>query len=403
MTLGQQILVGAYGVVVALCLVRHFIWSWAMKKTPWLSLDLPGMNAGDAPLVTILVPAKDEALGIADCLATLRAQDYPNFEILVADDRSVDATASIVEEISKQDPRVRLVRITSLPEGWTGKCNALQQLQQQARGEWLLFVDADTRHHPRCLSISLRDADEHGADMLSLMPALAMRSFWERVVQPFAAMCLMILYPLPQVNDPRRRDMGFANGQFILIRRRTYNAIKQHQLVKDKFVEDVHLGRLVRQGGHALRVAMAPDLFSVRMYASLAEITRGWSRILYSGVDAQPRRLWVLQAFILIFSVLGYVVLGGTAIALLAGVRTPFVWTMFALAVAHEVLQETIFARIYWTTRSRLDYLVFRPLAVFVMLHVVGRSIRMCRTHAVTWRGTTYDQSLQSASGGGGT
>jgi len=103
--------------------------------------------------------------------------------------------------------------------------------------------------------------------------------------------------------------MGFANGQFILVRRTAYDAIGQHTLVRDKFVEDIHLGRLIRTRDLSLRVVMAPDLTSVRMYASLAEINRGWSRILYSAVDSKPGRLWVLQSFIVIFSVLSYVVL----------------------------------------------------------------------------------------------
>jgi glycosyltransferase involved in cell wall biosynthesis len=393
----QQVLLVMYGIVVALCLVRHFIWSWAMRHTPFLSPATKGMDADQGPLVSVLVPAKDEEKGIASCLLSLLRQEYPRLEVLVADDRSVDRTAEIVREIAGRDNRVRLVQITELPEGWTGKTNALQQLQTHARGEWLLFVDADTRHHPRCVSVALRNAIDNGTDMLSLMPALDMRSFWECVVQPFAAMCLMILYPLPQVNDPKRRDMGFANGQFILVRRRAYDAIGQHTRVKHRFVEDIHLGRQIREEGLSLRVSMAPDLFGVRMYASLAEIQRGWARILYSAVDGRASRLWVLQAFILIFRVLSYVVLAVTGGMVLMGWGSAFVWTLLGLGVAHEVLQQTMFARIYQTTRSRLDYLAFRPLAVVVMLLVVGRAIRMCRTHVVTWRGTSYGQALQSA------
>ncbi|MBY0588803.1 glycosyltransferase family 2 protein [bacterium] len=391
----EQTLVVGYGVIVAICLIRHFIWGWAMRATPFLAPGRVDWPTGQAPRVSILVPAKDEEKGIQACLESLLEQDYPNFEIWVVNDRSVDSTAQIVEEVAKKDPRVNLLSIKHLPEGWTGKTHALQQLQAHVRGEWLLFVDADTRQHPTSLSISIQDSLRNKTDMLSVMPALDMKSFWERVVQPFAAMCLMILYPLPRVNDPKRKEMGFANGQFILVRRSAYDAIGQHTLVRDKFVEDVHLGRLIREKGLSLRVAMAPDLVSVRMYASLTEIIRGWARILYSGVDMRPGKLWMIQALILVFSVLAYVVLGVTGALILAGHATSFVWIMFWLAVAHEVLQETMFARIYRTTRSRLDYLVFRPLAVGVMLYVVGKAIGMCRTHAVVWRGTTYDARLQ--------
>jgi cellulose synthase/poly-beta-1,6-N-acetylglucosamine synthase-like glycosyltransferase len=396
LTLLEQVLVTLYGVIVAICLVRHFIWSWAMRSTPFLAPTQVRWNDQEAPKVSILVPAKDEEKGIQACLESLLQQDYPNYEILVVNDRSVDRTASIVESVARKDPRVKLLTIHELPDGWTGKTNALQQLQTLATGEWLLFVDADTRQHPTSLSVCIQDSLVHQTDMLSVMPALDMHSFWERVVQPFAAMCLMILYPLPQVNDPKRKDMGFANGQFILVRRLAYDQIGQHTLVRDKFVEDVHLGRLVRQRGLALRVAMAPDLVSVRMYSSLKEIVRGWARILYSGVDMRPARLWMIQALIVVFSLLAYVVLAVTAFLILTGQATPFVWIMFWLGIAHEVLQETMFARIYYTTRSRLDYLVFRPLAVATMLYVVGRAIRMCKTHAVVWRGTAYDSRIQN-------
>jgi glycosyltransferase involved in cell wall biosynthesis len=386
----QSIVVAAYGVVVALCLARHFLWSWAMRRTPFLSPDSPRFEGGEAPLVSVLVPAKDEEEGVAECLRSLLQQSYPRFEVLVADDRSADRTAEIVERLAAEDSRLQLVRIVDLPAGWTGKCNALDQLQRRAQGEWLLFVDADTRHHPECVSVAVEEATRRSADLLSLMPSLDARTFWERTVQPFAAMCLMILYPLPQVNDPNRKDMGFANGQFILIRRSAYEAIGGHASVRDRFVEDVQLGRRVREQGLSLRVAMAPDLFSVRMYATLREIVRGWTRILYSAVDGRPGRLYMLAAFILAFSVLSYAVLVGTVAALAVGRSTPFVWTMLWLGAAHEILQQTMFARIYWTTRSRLAYLAFRPLAVFVMLYVAARAIRTCSTQRVVWRGTAY-------------
>lgn len=390
----QWIVCGLYGIVVLLCLVRHFLWTWAMRNTPFLSPDSPKALDPSNPLVSILVPAKDEETGIADCLASLLTSDYPHLEILVADDRSRDRTAEVVEATARKDPRVRLVRIADLPAGWTGKCNALEQLQRHASGQWLLFVDADTRHHPSCLSGAVWAATSHGADMLSLMPSLDCRSFWEHTVQPFAGMCLMILYPLPRVNDPARKDMGFANGQFILVRRSAYEAIGRHAAVRDRFVEDIHLGRKIREKGLSLLVAMAPDLFRVRMYSTLGEIVRGWTRILYSAVEGRPGRLYLLGAFILVFSVLSYFVLGATTLGILAGKGSPFLWTMFWLGVAHETLQQTMFARIYRTTRSRLGYLWFRPLAVVVMLYVVAKAIRTCRTHRVTWRGTSYGEGI---------
>jgi hypothetical protein len=289
------------------------------------------------------------------------------------------------------------VQIHSLPPGWTGKTHALHVGQKQARGEWLLFVDADTQQDPSCLSVTMRNCLDDGIEMLSLLPALDSRSFWERVVQPFVGTCLVILFPLTRVNNPDCRTGGFANGQFILVKREAYNAIGGHEAVRDKFVEDVHLGRKIRESGRGLRVAIGAGISSVRMYSSLEQIIRGWSRIFYSAVDFNPARLYMLYAFICVFSVLPYAVIAGYGTAMLFGMTSPFVVASFAMGVVHEIIQLTLYARTYATTRSQLRYLAFRWLAVFVMLNILRRTINMCSTHEVTWRGTAYTKALQKA------
>lgn len=391
----QIYLLGAYSVVVFIAFVRHFVLSIATSKMRFLTPSSPRVDVASAPLVTIMVPAKDEEHGIEACLQSLLLQDYPHFEVLVVDDRSTDRTAEIVRRLAAADSRLRLIQVEALPPGWTGKTHALHLCQQSARGEWYLFVDADTRLDPACLSVVLRDAIDHEVTLESVLPALHAKSFWERTIQPFAGICLMVLFPLSKVNRPKHTEMGFANGQFILIRRDGYEAIGGHEAVRDKFVEDIHLGRLVRKSGRNLRVVMTPELVSVRMYSSLGEIVRGWSRILYSAVDFKPGKLYTLLAAVLIFSVLSYVTLGLSIGLLLSGDRSPFVWWLFGLAVAHELLQTTIMARIYALSRSKQSYLAVRFLAVAVMIYILLRTIRMCRTHEVTWRGTTYGKSLQ--------
>lgn len=393
----QIAVLASYSVFVLVAVLRHFFYSHAMGRTPWLYPTDSAADPCTGPLVSVLIPAKDEQDTIGNCVRSLLTQEYGNIEILVIDDRSEDRTAAVVQDLQQQSPKVRLIQIQNLPPGWTGKTNALHQGQQQARGEWLLFVDADTTHKPQALGVVLQDAIRHQVELESLLPALDSRSFWEKVIQPFAGVCLMVFYPLHRVNQDEEATLGFANGQFILIRREAYDAIGGHEAVRDKFVEDIHLGRLVRRCGRKLRVVMAPDLSAVRMYASLQGIVRGWSRILYSAVDAKPLRLYLLFLSVCLFSLLSYVVVIGVGAAVLAGWRTPFAIWLLTLGVIHQLAQTTLMARIYHASRSSLRYLLYRPLAVLAMLGILARTIRMCRTHAVTWRGTSYGTELQGA------
>lgn len=391
-TLGawEWTLVTLYGVVLAGVVGRHVLCHLVVRRTTFLTPSSRGCNLRDAPKVSVLVPAKDEAANIGSCLNSLLAQHYPNFEVLVVDDRSTDETPAIVSGMAKRDSRLRLVRVKSLPDGWTGKCHALHFAQQMATGEWLLFIDADATLHPDCLSVVLRDAIDADAGLASVLPRMEMRSFWERVVQPLAATFLMTLFPLPRVNDRRRSDYGFANGQFLLMRRTAYDAIGGHEAVKDKFCEDINLGRLIKQKGLGLRVVVAPALASVRMYSSLSQIMRGWTRIFYAAVDANAKYLGAFTAAFFLLSALPYLVIPICLAAILSGSAGPLAWTMLLMAIVHDVLQTALYVRAFAAGQTPLRLLVWRPIAIGMMLAILLKTIRLCQTHQVVWRGTQY-------------
>jgi chlorobactene glucosyltransferase len=390
---GYQIaIVVVYAIIVLIALSRHLILNRSLKATVFLE---PDPAANPPGLVSIFVPAKDEEKTIERCLRSLLQQEGVAFELFAVDDRSTDRTAELVQRMADQDQRLKLIQIKELPPGWTGKCNALQQAQAHGKGDWLLFVDADTIHHPRCIATALEYATKNNVDLLSLLPALEAASFWEGVVQPFAASCLIVLYPLARVNDPTDKDHAFANGQFILIRRSAYDAIGGHESVRDKFLEDVNMARQIRNTGLSLNVAVAPELFATRMYASLASIIKGWSRILYSGLDHRLSRLAILTALIIVFSVTAYVAVLGAGLLWLLGYGCPFTRTIFFLGLAHVVIQMTVFYRMYRLTKSSMWYLPLRFLAVGVMLWIIAKTVVMCFTHRVEWRGTSYGRELR--------
>ncbi len=387
----------AYSCVVLLAVFRLFYCSRESKRIRFLTPDHPRAHWNTVPLVSIMIPAKDEAAVIEQCVRSLMAQDYQRFEILVVDDRSTDDTPQIVQRLARVDGRIRLVRVHELPEGWAGKPHALDLCRRHARGEWFLFVDADTLQNPSCLSVAMRECLNERLDMLSLMPGLELRSFWEKAVQPLASTCLMLLFPLSRVNNDAARDMGFANGQFILIKRSAYESSGGFAAVRNQIQDDIQFGRNIRQAGLKLRVAVGAAISKVRMYTSLAGILSGWSRIFYGAVEGRPGKLWLLFAALCLFSLLPYSMLAASGIALCCGWNVSFTTAMILLASIHELSQWALYAKLYAMSGTSLRSIPLRIIGVFVMLRVLRRSIHMCRTQEVTWKGTTYRHSVRRA------
>ena len=376
-----------YAVVLLVWATRFRLVRRAM---PCLTPQHPAYQGDEAPLVSVLIPAKDEEGSIGQCLLSVLNQSYLRMEVIVIDDRSQDGTADVVREIAAGDPRVRLISTAGLPAGWTGKNHALATGVREAKGDWLLFIDSDTRHQADNLSIIMEYARREGADMVSLLPRMRNRSFWERVVQPLASCILMLKFPIDRVNDDSAPDAAFANGQYILIRRRVYESIGGHAAVREKFVEDIHLARLVRSSGYRVRVAMARGISSTRMYSSLGTLVRGWSRILYAAYDHSSARLAAVLAAMVACSLSAYGVLAGTFVAWWHGHPSSFVSALFGMCLAHLVLKTSVMARAYGLSGNKRRYVAFYLLAGAIMIWVLVSALRKCFTHRLVWRGTDY-------------
>jgi glycosyltransferase involved in cell wall biosynthesis len=399
MTTTQRVLLGAYAAIVAHWPIRHLVLSLILRRTDHLSRRSPRYAAAERPLVSAIIPAKDEERTLGECLATVCAQSYPDLEILVVDDRSTDGTAAIARGWAAADSRVRLISIEALPPGWTGKTHALHAAVAEARGEWFWFLDADTRHAPDCLSIVLEYARDRRAALASLIPEMRCETFWEAVVQPLMGIVLMRSFPLFLVNRDASRP-AFANGQFILMQRPAYEAAGGHRAVRDRFVEDIYLARRVKALGLPIRVAMAPEISSTRMYTSLPQIVRGWSRILYDALGRSP---WPLLGKVLeplIFSQTVLIALAAAPILRARGDVGSFPRWLLGLGVAHLALQISVLYRMYrMTSPATARYAVWYPLAGLVSDWILLRAIGMCLTGRVTWRGTSYGPSTPAVPG----
>ncbi|NTV17690.1 MAG: glycosyltransferase, partial [Chlorobiaceae bacterium] len=251
-------------------------------------IDLPGLpgnvpHAG--PLVSVLVPARNEELNIERCVRSLLRQNYAPFEILVLDDGSTDATPELLGRLVKEsNGQLRVLQGEPLPEGWHGKSWACSQLGHLAKGELLLFTDADTMHAPDSLHRTVGAMQESGADMLSLMPHQELYSFWEKLVVPLVHVILMCYLPIGLVRKSRNPAFCFANGQFILFRREFYDRIHGHEAVRNALVEDVWLCKAVKKAGGSVVAFNGSDVVSCRMYRNFKEIWEGFSKNLYAAL-----------------------------------------------------------------------------------------------------------------------
>src|SRR6266487_2344457 len=259
----------------------------------------PTPPPSDAPLISVCVPARNEERNIRTCVESILAQDYPNFEVIVLDDRSTDATPEILDNLAKisnlRKVPFKSIHGSDLPKSWAGKPHALFQASAAARGEWLCFVDADTFLSPTTLSSCYVKAIETKADMFTIMTFQIMGSFWEKVVMPIVMTALSVGFSPRKVNNPKKKD-AIANGQFILIKRSIYNAIGGHERIKDQIVEDKAISEQVKWNGYRLIVANGYSLARTRMYTSLPEMWEGWTKNIYLGLSDRPS-LMVLGAF----------------------------------------------------------------------------------------------------------
>jgi chlorobactene glucosyltransferase len=270
-----------YQAIIAIGLVifmLNLILNLRSLKTPSAKSKVPQ----DEPLISVLIPARDEEANIKTCLESLQKQDYPNFEVLVLDDNSSDGTANIVRRIAATDDRIQLLEGKPLPKGWAGKAYACYQLAKKAKGSWLLFTDADTMHAPHTLRSSLALAIKHNASLLSGFPRQITTSLQQKITIPVIYFIIMSWFPLWWLQRSGHPRPSLAIGQFLLFPTKAYWECGGHKAVKTRIVEDVWLGIEVnRHGGRHIAVDLSP-IVSCHMYNDIGAIWKGLAKAIYS-------------------------------------------------------------------------------------------------------------------------
>ncbi len=343
----------------------------------------PRVSAGNGPppgSVSVLIPARNEERTIATALDGVLAQPDPVLEVLVYDDHSTDRTAAIVGAAAARDGRVRLVAPEPLPDGWCGKPFACAQLAARARGDWLLFLDADAHVRPGAVGRIAAEAAARGATFLSCWPGIETGGFWENVFMPMLNHVVFSLFPAALSLTMRIPALGLAHGACILVRREDYERSGGHAMVRGELFEDTALARAWRATGRRGLCLDGQGEVTVRMYESFGAIWTGFQKNVYPAFRHEVS-FWLFLAFHLVFFVLPFV---AAPVMTLAGGDPRPAWGAAAAALLGRAAQARRFRYPAWSV-------LLHPLAECALLGVAVTSWYKCRIGAgIEWKGRTY-------------
>ena len=351
--------------------------------------DVPSDSPPGSPLVSVIVPARNERRNIERCVRSVLATDYPSMELIVVDDRSDDGTGDVARAIAREDDRLRVIEAPELPAGWFGKQWACATGARAARGKLLLFTDADTWHAPDLLPRAVNALEARNADLLTVAGRQEMHSFWERIVQPQLFALLWSRYGgTEHVSNTRHPVDAIANGQFILVRRETYDAMGGHERVRDLVAEDMAMAQEYVRSGRRIALLFGERQLSTHMYASLGELIAGWRKNIYAGgrTAALGGRLGraVYPILLLGMPIVGLVPVVALIAAAFGILAAPYlVWSL--IVVGFAVVAWMV---VYRFMRESPIYALAYPIGLFVLLVIAVGAVM--RGQRVEWKARTY-------------
>jgi cellulose synthase/poly-beta-1,6-N-acetylglucosamine synthase-like glycosyltransferase len=338
----------------------------------------------ETPTISAIVPARNEAPVISVCIESLALQPEIS-EILVVDDHSTDDTAIIVRALLPKIPHLRLIEADALPEGWIGKNHAIWQAAQQARGEWLLFTDADSFHLEGAAAKALEIAKNENVVMVSFSPEQILIHWYEKSLIPFVYCRLARQFSFEQVNDPDRK-VAAANGQFLMVRRDAYEAVGGHSSIAGEVLEDVGVAWRLKAAGYRIWFGSGAGIVQVRMYRSFRAMWQGWTKNLFLLMGGTPVAVWrELESVIPWMSLL----------VLFFGLEFPIATFLGVLLILFRQLS-------YGKELTRNHYpfslIIYYLPAVFLYSLVLWRSFKCHEKGRVRWKGREYPVGMPGTS-----
>ncbi len=359
---------------------------WKARKSSLLE-SFSAEAPPHAPLVSVIVPARDEARNIDACVRSILASTWPNLEVIVVNDHSTDGTGEIARRIA--DPRLHVIDNPDLPDGWFGKQWACQNGAAVASGSFMLFTDADTRHGAELLARSMHAMRERRADLFSVAGSQTMDTFWEKLLQPHVFGLMLARFgDLDRVSASKNPYDKVANGQMMLLRRDVYDRAGGHEAVRSHVAEDLRMAQEWTRLGYSVQLISGLDFMSTRMYVGLGEFVKGWGKNIYAAgrdtLDLGPVGRALLRLVFPMPSLWEIVPLVMVVLALLGIVSPAFgVWGAIAYTCS------TIFwIVLHWYFRSPIWYAFLNPLASVIMFGTFARAA--WKGDRVEWKGRAY-------------
>jgi chlorobactene glucosyltransferase len=339
-----------------------------------------------SPLVSILIPARNEEISIRECIVSLLLQDYPNIEIIVLDDHSNDNTENILRELATTTRKLKIIEGEELPPGWLGKNWACYQLGELAKGSFLLFTDADTRHEPNAVREAVWTLISQRLDFLSALPLQIVETFGEKLLVPslysytqsFISLNLSYLLPIP--------GLSASIGQFMLIRRDIYKEIGGHEAIRDDVADDLALVRQVKAHKRRWRLFDGTALIRCRMYRSFSQVFYGFSKNFFSIFGNR------IIPFLFIWIWLGIVFLEPPVVLLLKLINMPVVWTSVWLALIACLQATLLWGLTLWRFRFPFWIIAFYPITVLLSEVVAMNSLYSTLLGQSTWKGRSINK-----------
>jgi glycosyltransferase involved in cell wall biosynthesis len=373
----HHFLTGILGLLALFWVVAAVRTGLGMLRLPRLAAVRPLADAA-LPSVSILFSARNEAEKMPAALRSMLAQDYPHYQVVAVNDRSNDATPEILDEFARACKLLVPLRVLELPPGWLGKPHGLQQAYEHSSGEWLIFTDADVIYEPDVLRRAVSLAIEKGWDHLTLLVRMEMVGFWEKTLLTFFAVA-GILYAQPwNVPNPRRRSYA-GMGAFQLLRRSAYQSIGTHQRLAMEVIEDMKLGKLVKDAGYISGVAWPARSLRVRWHSGLGNLIRGTEKNFFAASGFSLPIVSAQVLAILLFFVAPFLALPFTSglAQVLAGVAV--------------IAALTIHAGLAMASRVSPLYALMHPFGALIFAFMVARSAFLTlRQGGIYWRDTFY-------------
>jgi len=366
-----------FGLVASFWVFHGLRVAYGTLRLPRIKDCAPAEDA-ECPRISLIFAARDEEEKLPAALVTLAALDYPNLEIIAVDDRSQDSTGAILEEFARRHPRLRALHVTELPNGWLGKPHALQRAYEQSTGEWLLFTDADVRFAPDVLRRALTLVKQRGVDHLTLFGDVEMVGFWEKVLITFFGLAFHIATDPSRVSNPDSWTY-VGIGAFQLLQRSAYEHAGTHQRLAMEVVDDMKLGKIVKQAGFRSCVGLAEDAVVIRWHAGLRNLVRGVTKNFFAATGYNLALASLAAGGLLLLN------------------AAPFVAVTFGhgwirvFAGAAVVIALCLHAGVDLVMRVSPLYALTHPIGALLFCYMLLRSTAVTLWYGgVTWRGTFY-------------